>query len=104
MIPADIPASRARCAPWLAPAEPASVNQVLPGCGALMRRGPARIAVYRDWDGRLITLSARCPHCGDAVEWNAMDRTWDCVPHGLRFSPLGNALNGPDGRPLEPVP
>lgn len=100
MIPGDILAFRARCAPWLAPAEISSVKQVLPGCGALMRRGAAQIAVYRDLDGRVLERSARCPHCGDSVEWNSMDRTWDCVAHGMRFSAEGRALNGPDGRPM----
>lgn len=103
MIPPDFPAFSIHCAPWLAAAEPVSIKQVLPGCGALMRRGSARLAVYRDRGGAIFTFSALCPHCGDTVEWNALDRTWDCVAQGMRFSPIGTAMNGPDGRALQPA-
>jgi Rieske Fe-S protein len=104
MFPPEFPALIRRCAPWLAPAEVDSPRQVLPGSGALMRRGPARIAIYRDWDGVVRERNAACPHCGNPVEWNSMDRTWDCVAHGVRFDALGAALNGPDNRPLRPAP
>lgn len=80
---------------WLSSAEAASVEDVAPGQGALVRDGLKKLAVHRDDDGTLHVRSAVCPHLGCIVRWNGAERSWDCPCHGSRFTPDGEPLCGP---------
>lgn len=72
-----------------------STSQVLVDSGAIMRDGIHKIAVYRDDDGTIHKRSATCPHLGCIVQWNSLEKTWDCPCHGSRFTGKGEVLNGP---------
>lgn len=37
----------------------------------------------------------RCPHMGCALEWNPVERSWDCPCHGSRFQAGGKLLDNP---------
>jgi nitrite reductase/ring-hydroxylating ferredoxin subunit len=65
------------------------------GQGAVIRRGATKIAVYRDPGGHLHEFGALCPHLGCVVQWNAVEKSWDCPCHGSRFAATGEVLNGP---------
>jgi Rieske Fe-S protein len=72
-----------------------------PGEGAIQGKGLAQRAVYRDEEGELHALSARCTHVGCIVSFNAAEKTWDCPCHGSRFDACdGSVLEGPAVRPL----
>jgi len=71
------------------------------GEGAIVDSGLGKTALYRDEAGRRHTLSARCPHLGCLVRWNAAEGTWDCPCHGSRFAPTGEVIEGPAAKPLE---
>lgn len=71
--------------------------------GAVIRRGLAPVAVYRDADGGVHELSAVCPHLGCIVAWNAAERTWDCPCHGSVFAATGEVRHGPAARGLAPI-
>jgi Rieske Fe-S protein len=88
---------------WVTPGEVDSVDEIAPGCGAILRRGLSKIAVSRDEDGTLTEVSAVCPHLKCIVHWNQAERTWDCPCHGSRFRADGEVINGPANRNLEPV-
>ena len=60
-----------------------------------------KIAVYKDYNGQLHTFSALCTHLGCTVTWNNSEKSFDCPCHDSRFSPLGNAINGPANTALE---
>ena len=60
-----------------------------------------RVAAYRDAEGGLHAVSAICTHRGCVVEWNAVDKSWDCPCHGSRFDYDGHVLRGPAQRELE---
>jgi len=49
-----------------------------PGCGAIIRRGLKKHAVYKDDNGRVCEMDATCPHLKAIVEWNPIEQTWDC--------------------------
>ncbi|MGV9874641.1 LysE family transporter [Streptomyces cellulosae] len=76
------------------------------GYGALaahrvVRTEGGRLAVYRDDDGALHAVSARCTHMGCLVDFNAAERAWECPCHGSRFDTEGNVVQGPATKPLE---
>jgi glycine/D-amino acid oxidase-like deaminating enzyme/nitrite reductase/ring-hydroxylating ferredoxin subunit len=88
---------------WFTGGEVASVGDITPGTGAVMRRGLSKIAVYRAEDGKLHQCSATCTHLGCVVSWNDAQKTWDCPCHGSRFDKTGKVLHGPAPRDLEGV-
>ena len=60
-------ASQVGYAGHFTPGEVASEREIRPGQGAIVRRGLAKLAVYRDPDGRFVERSAVCPHLGCQV-------------------------------------
>ena len=70
---------------------------------AVVRPFARALQRYRDEEGAVHALSAKCTHMGCTVKWNPSDRTWDCPCHGSRFSPAGQVVNGPAAKPLEPT-
>jgi glycine/D-amino acid oxidase-like deaminating enzyme/nitrite reductase/ring-hydroxylating ferredoxin subunit len=86
---------------WISRGEVKERRQIPIGSGAIVRDGLDLRAVYRDNDGRFHELSAACTHLGCVVQWNDVEKSWDCPCHGSRYSPDGEVLNGPAARPLE---
>ncbi|MFI5975230.1 FAD-dependent oxidoreductase [Streptomyces sp. NPDC051452] len=80
---------------------PASVDDLAPGDGAVVRVGGDRLAVHRDDAGALHAVSARCTHLGCLVAFNRAECAWECPCHGSRFGVDGEVLQGPAVRPLE---
>jgi glycine/D-amino acid oxidase-like deaminating enzyme/nitrite reductase/ring-hydroxylating ferredoxin subunit len=80
-----------------------SEDELAPGRGAILRRGLAKIAVYRDDDGVLHQYSAVCPHLGCIVAFDEVEKTWDCPCHGSRFDRFGRVIVGPANRDLAPA-
>ena len=91
----------AQYASYVTPGEVASIDEIPPNSGAVMRNGVAKVAVFRDEAGEIHRLSAVCTHLGCIVGWNKAASTWDCPCHGSRFDALGRVVNGPASRDLE---
>ena len=77
------------------PGEVNSVDEIPKGEGAVMRSGLSKLAIYRDDDGAVHSMSAACVHLGCIVMWNAAEKTWDCPCHGSRYDRAGGVINGP---------
>ncbi|UYZ58968.1 FAD-dependent oxidoreductase [Hymenobacter latericus] len=77
--------------------------EIQPGSGAVIGRGPLKVAVYRDEKGKTHECSAICPHLHCVVHWNGTEKSWDCPCHGSRFDPYGVLLNGPAATDLPKV-
>lgn len=71
------------------------LDAIEPGQGGVIKHDGELLAVRRGEDGGLTALSASCTHLGCTVDWNAVDRTWDCPCHGSRFEENGEVLSGP---------
>lgn len=80
-----------------------SLGSIVPGEGAVIRRGLHKIAAYRDLTGKLHECSAVCTHIGCVVAWNSLEKSWDCPCHGSRFDPLGMVIAGPARSSLAPI-
>ncbi len=79
----------------ITPPEAALLNEIPAGSGAIMELGMDKQAVYKDTDGKIYRFSALCPHLKCVVEWNKLEKTWDCPCHGSRFDAKGKVINGP---------
>jgi glycine/D-amino acid oxidase-like deaminating enzyme len=88
---------------WVTGGDVESAQEIAAGEGAIVRDGTRKLAVYRDEQGELHALSAKCPHLGCVVHWNSAERSWDCPCHGSRFATDGAVLHGPAARALEAI-
>jgi glycine/D-amino acid oxidase-like deaminating enzyme/nitrite reductase/ring-hydroxylating ferredoxin subunit len=88
---------------WVLPGDAPASESVPPGTGRVVRRGAKMIAVYCDDGGTLHERSAVCTHLKCIVNWNDLEKSWDCPCHGSRFDPHGRVLNGPALEPLDEV-
>lgn len=86
---------------YVTPGEVHHTEDIRPGEGGIIRRGSAKVAVYRDEQGNLHECSAYCSHLGGILSWNSIEKTWDCSAHGSRFSVKGEVLQGPANCPLK---
>ena len=93
----------AQYAAWLLPGDAPTEADVPRGSGRVIRHGARMIAVYRDDAGDLHQRNAACTHLKCIVNWNDLEKSWDCPCHGSRFTPTGDVLNGPASSPLEPI-
>ena len=82
-------------------ADLASPDSLEPGQSGVFLGRHGRTAAYRDDDGVLHAVSARCTHLGCSVRFNDAERSWDCPCHGSRFALDGAVLQGPAVEPLE---
>ncbi|UOQ78429.1 Rieske 2Fe-2S domain-containing protein [Hymenobacter sp. 5516J-16] len=80
-----------------------TAEEVTPGSGAIIGRGPLKVAVYKDPQGQVHECSAVCPHLGCIVHWNKLETSWDCPCHGSRFDAYGKLMNGPANSDLAPA-
>jgi glycine/D-amino acid oxidase-like deaminating enzyme/nitrite reductase/ring-hydroxylating ferredoxin subunit len=88
---------------WMKGGEVDSVIEIAAGEGAILRDGVSKIAVYRDEQGGLHAVSAKCTHLGCVVHWNSAEQSWDCPCHGSRFATDGAVLHGPAATALAPI-
>ncbi|SIT78816.1 FAD-dependent oxidoreductase [Pontibacter indicus] len=88
---------------FVTPGEVNDPMEVLPGTGKIMRKGMSKVAVYCDQDGVRHQCSAVCTHLGCLVNWNEVERSWDCPCHGSRFDPFGRVITGPATKDLGPA-
>ncbi len=64
------------------------------GAGIIRYRGK-RVGAYKNEKGEVFLVSAKCPHLGCELSWNADEHTWDCPCHGSRFDYHGNLIGNP---------
>lgn len=88
---------------WVKGGEVESVHEIAAGQGAVIQDGMKKIAVYRDKEGELHAVSAKCTHLGCVVHWNSAEKSWDCPCHGSRFGVSGEVLHGPAPTALAPI-
>jgi 3-phenylpropionate/trans-cinnamate dioxygenase ferredoxin reductase component len=81
-----------------------SAADIEPGHGAVIDVDGRKTAAYRDPDGVLHSVGARCTHMGCIVGWNEGERTWDCPCHGSRYDSFGHVVRGPAKADLEGAP
>lgn len=63
--------------------------------GAIVNYKGEKYGAYKDEQGRVYLISAKCPHLGCQLKWNPDELSWDCPCHGSRFDYKGNLLSNP---------
>eukprot|EP00850_Spirogloea_muscicola_P001747 SM000006S19512 [mRNA] locus=s6:1275063:1278577:+ [translate_table: standard] len=81
----------------------AAIEDLVPDSGGIMQQGLKKVAVYRDESGTVHRRSAVCPHMKCIVQWNPLEKTFDCPCHGSAFDPYGRMINGPAKADLAPI-
>jgi Rieske Fe-S protein len=84
-------------------AEGDSLGSVKRNEGKILKLHGRRVAVFCDDKGKLTLRSPICTHLKCIVNWNPVEKTWDCPCHGSRFGATGEVLSGPAEEPLEPI-
>jgi glycine/D-amino acid oxidase-like deaminating enzyme/nitrite reductase/ring-hydroxylating ferredoxin subunit len=90
-------------AEYITPGEIASLDELKPGQGAILRQGLGKLAAYRNQSGEVQLHSASCTHIGCQLHFNSFEHTWDCPCHGSIFDVDGQPLNAPAVSPLQPA-
>lgn len=72
-----------------------AIKSLKPGEGCVVSQKGLPVAVSRNLEDKLHSVSAVCPHMGCQVHWNTAEKSWDCPCHGSRFSSEGELLTGP---------
>lgn len=62
-----------------------------------------RAGAYKSESGEFIIIDTTCTHMGCELNWNGVEKSWDCPCHGSRFSLTGKVLNGPAKKDLPKV-
>ncbi|UAY52869.1 FAD-dependent oxidoreductase [Ferruginibacter albus] len=84
-------------------AEVQELSEIAKGEGKIIKYHDESIALYKDEQGKLYALNPICTHMKCNVEWNAVEKSWDCPCHGARYDINGKVLTGPADLDLEVV-
>lgn len=80
-----------------------SVDKELPtvyGEGKIVKINNKRYGAFLDDNGEMFIIDITCTHLGCELNFNSIEKTWDCPCHGSRFSYKGEVLEGPATKPL----
>ncbi len=86
---------------WFAAKPRPELHTLHRGEGCVFRDGLRLVAAYKTTSGHVEFMSAACTHLAGVVNWNNVEKSWDCPCHGSRFDCHGNVLEGPATLPLK---
>ena len=69
--------------------------------GKILEINGHKIGVYKDTSGNIFAVNPICTHLGCLLNWNNLDKTWDCPCHGSRFNYMGTNIFDPAINGLE---
>jgi len=80
-----------------------SLNEIPLDGGALVEYNNEKLAIYKDAAGEIHALNPVCTHAGCIVNWNNIEKSWDCPCHGARYDINGEVLTGPASKKLQKI-
>ena len=76
-----------------------TISQLENGEGKIIELDGKKVGVFRKGDN-LFTINPVCSHLGCELQFNNLDKTWDCPCHGSRFTYTGKSINAPSIKDL----
>jgi len=80
-----------------------SLGDLAPGQAEYAELRGQQIIVLEGENGPLV-VSAKCPHLGCNVRWEAADSLFRCPCHGAVFDASGHVVSGPVNKDLTSIP
>lgn len=78
-----------------------TLEQIQKDHGKVVEIEGKKVGVYKDSQGNLFKVRPICMHLGCELNWNNLDKTWDCPCHGSRYTYKGELIYGPSVKNLE---
>jgi ferredoxin-NADP reductase len=79
---------------------PKEYKHIPENSGKVIERNGKKVAIYKNERGKILELSPFCTHLGCVVQWNDIDKKWDCPCHGASFTAEGKVIDGPARKEL----
>ena len=80
-----------------------TIENLKMGQGKIVEVDGKKVGVYQDENGKLFAVKPVCSHLGCELNWNNLEKTWDCPCHGSRFTYIGKSIYDPSIKDLETV-
>ncbi len=80
-----------------------TIENLKMGQGKIVEVDGKKVGVYQDENGKLFAVKPVCSHLGCELNWNNLEKTWDCPCHGSRFTYTGKSIYDPSIKDLETV-
>lgn len=71
--------------------------------GTVIKENGKLIGIFKDNFGKIYKVNPKCTHLGCLLNFNRLDKTWDCSCHGSRYTYDGKIIYGPSSRDLEKI-
>ncbi len=82
---------------------PCEYENIKKGEGGIVEINGENIGIYKRDDGSVFAVKPYCGHLGCLVEWNNLEKTWDCPCHGSRYDYSGKEIMEPTVKDMEIV-
>lgn len=82
---------------------PATLEDVKTNEGKIIELEGKKVGVYRDENGKYFFIKPTCAHLGCELNFNNLEKTWDCPCHGSRYTYEGKVICEPAIENLEKV-
>ena len=63
--------------------------------GKIVKVNNKKIGVFKTETGELLAVKPKCSHLGCELNFNNIDKVWECPCHGSKFKPDGTAIEVP---------
>lgn len=72
-----------------------SLKDIKRGEGKVVDFGHQKVAIYKNENGLITALNPVCTHAKCIVNFNNVEKSWDCPCHGGRYDLEGKVITGP---------
>lgn len=79
------------------------LDDIKTGEGKVVKYDGDSLAIYKDKNDELHTVSSACTHIKCNVAWNNTELVWECPCHGSRFTMDGEMITAPARKDLEKI-
>lgn len=79
------------------------IQDIKPETGGIIEWEDKKVGIYKEKNGNVYLVKPVCSHLGCELTWNNLEKTWDCLCHGSRFTYQGKSIYDPSINNLEMI-